>query len=119
MDITSLLSDEAVIGEMGRRLAAARVARRLTHAQLAKAAGVSKRTVERLEDGASTQMTNLIRCLRALDLLPGLERLLPQTPVNPLTLLKTGAAPSRVRHAQAGPGLGESETTPWTWGDEK
>jgi hypothetical protein len=42
-------TDEAVLGELGRRLAQVRLGKNLTQAQLAAKAGVSKRTVERLE----------------------------------------------------------------------
>lgn len=119
MKFESLLSDEAVLAEMGQRLAAARLERRLTQAQLAEAAGVSKRTVERLEDGASAQLTNLVRCLRALDRLEGLERLLPETPANPLDLLKQAkTGRSRVRSKRAS-GVAETGGAPWVWGDEK
>ena len=46
MKISRDLSDEAILREVGGRLAAARLARNLTQAALADAAGVSKRTVE-------------------------------------------------------------------------
>jgi transcriptional regulator with XRE-family HTH domain len=114
MRFTDLLSDEAVMTEMGRRLAEARLERQMTQAQLAEAAGVSKSTVERLEDGASTQLGNLIRCLRALGKLEALERLLPETPANPVELLRRrGARRSRVRRARGSPPPAE-----WSWGDE-
>jgi transcriptional regulator with XRE-family HTH domain len=119
MKFENLLSDEAVLAEMGQRLVAARLERRMTQAQLAQAAGVSKRTIERLEDGASAQVANLVRCLRALDRLEGLERLLPEQPVNPLDLLKQARAPrSRVRHSRA-EGVAEAGGSAWVWGDEK
>jgi transcriptional regulator with XRE-family HTH domain len=107
-----LLTDEAVLDEIGRRMTEARLARRMTQAQLARSAGVSKRTVERLEDGASTQLTNLVRCLRALGKLEQLDRLLPETPANPVDLLQRhGAARAR------GPRK-SGEAGAWTWGDE-
>ena len=119
MKFENLLSDEAVLAEMGQRLMAARLDRRLTQAQLAQAAGVSKRTVERLEDGASAQVTNLVRCLRALDRLEGLERLLPESPVNPLDLLSLAKARrARVRGSTQA-GLAEGGGAAWVWGDEK
>jgi len=119
MKFENLLSDEAVLAEMGQRLTAARLDRRLTQAQLAQAAGVSKRTVERLEDGASAQLTNLVRCLRALGKLEGLERLLPETPVNPLDLLsQVKARRTRVRGSKAS-GVAETGAPAWVWGDEK
>jgi DNA-binding XRE family transcriptional regulator len=97
-------------------MAATRIERHMTQAQLAEAAGVSKRTVERLEDGASTQLGNLIRCLRALDRLEGIERLLPEMPVNPIELLKrSGASRMRARAPKAAP----ATSAGWSWGDEK
>lgn len=121
MKFETLLSDDAVLAEMGQRLVAARLERRMTQAQLAQAAGVSKRTIERLEDGASAQVTNLVRCLRALDRLEGLERLLPEPPVNPLELLRQAKTPrSRVRRSRAeADGVAEASGPAWVWGDEK
>jgi len=128
MNFTNLLSDAAVTQEMGRRFAAARLERQLTQAQLAEAAGVSKRTVERLEDGEPTQLANVIRCLRALDKLDGLERLLPETPINPLEQLRSHrgrrqrARPSKgggSSHVSAGPSEGAQPASPWVWGDRK
>ena len=45
-------TDEAVLSELGGRLARVRLARNFTQAGLARQAGVSKRTVERLESGS-------------------------------------------------------------------
>ena len=113
MKFDNLLSDQAVLAELGLRIADARLARRMTQAQLADAAGVSKRTVERLEDAGSTQLANLVRCLRALGRLEGLERLFPETPVNPVELLRRGRRRHRTRTQKAAP-----SPAPWTWGDE-
>jgi transcriptional regulator with XRE-family HTH domain len=119
MKFENLLSDDAVLAEMGQRLVAARLERRMTQAQLAQAAGVSKRTVERLEDGGSAQLSNLVRCLRALTRLEGLERLLPETPVSPIDLLKQAKGRrSRVRTPAASKtGVAEPGAA-WVWGDE-
>lgn len=74
--IESLLSDEAILQEVGCRLLRRRLDLEQTQEELAKEAGVSKRTVERLEAGESTQMTSFLRILRALDLLTGLDQAL-------------------------------------------
>lgn len=113
MKITNLTTDDAALVEFGRRMAEARLARQMTQARFAEAAGVSKRTIERLEDGASTQSGNLIRCLRALDKLDGLDRLLPEAPSNPIALLERhGKARQRARSEESA-----ELATPWTWGD--
>jgi len=122
MKFTNLLSDDAVTEELGRRIAAARLERQITQAQLADAAGVSKRTVERLESGEPTQLANLIRCLRALDRLENLERFLAETPISPIEQLKGHR--TRRRRARPSKGGASSSTAAapsegWVWGDKK
>ncbi|MEO6014528.1 MAG: helix-turn-helix domain-containing protein [Devosia sp.] len=114
MRFTDSLTDEAVLAELGQRVMATRLARRMTQADLALAAGVSKRTVERLEDGQSSQLSNLIRCLRALGRIEALDALLPEQPANPIDQL-TRRRPVRVR---GGRGLAEAPARRWIWGDE-
>lgn len=115
MRIDHLFTDEAILAELACRITAARLARQFTQAALAKEAGVSKSTVERLENGVSVQLTSLIRCLRALGLVEALEQFLPETPVNPLVLLKRqGKVKQRVRSKRKT----VSQPDRWTWGDE-
>ena len=59
-------TDEQLLAELGRRLARCRLDMDATQAALAFEAGISKRTLERIEAGASVQTTSLIRVLRAL-----------------------------------------------------
>lgn len=82
MDISNLLTDDEVLAEFGRRLEQTRLGLELTQARLAANAGVSKRTVERIENGQSAQLASLIRVLRALDLLSNLELALPKAQKN-------------------------------------
>ena len=122
MKFSPLLTDDAIAGEVGRRIAAIRLERRMTQAQVAAAAGVAKRTVERLEDGQPAQLATLIRCLRVLDRLDGLERLLPEVAVNPIDQLRgRRAARQRVRPSKAeATGMAEGgPAKPWVWGDER
>lgn len=115
MKFNNLLSDEAVITELGHRVAEARLACQMTQEKLAEEAGVSKRTVERLEGGESTQLSNLVRCLRALKKLEGFEHFLPETPPSPIELLERhGKSRSRMRASRQSPSV-----APWSWSDEK
>lgn len=82
------MTDEAVLGELGMRLSRRRIDRGLTQATLAEQAGVSKRTVERIEAGAVVQTLSLVRILRVLELLSGLDSLVPETGPSPMELLK-------------------------------
>jgi len=113
MRILNEHSDQAVLSHLGTRLSAVRIARDLTQAQLAHDAGVSKRTVERIETGESAQLTSFIRILRALGLLSRLEELLPPPQPGPMDLLRrAGRMPQRAR------GTDTPSGEPWTWADE-
>lgn len=112
MTSLGLQTDDAVLAEIGDRLGVARLSRDLTQADLAHAAGVSKRTVERMEAGQSAQLTSFIRVLRALDLLGGLEVLLPPARPSPIDLLRREGQPPRRASGTSMP-AGE----PWHWGE--
>lgn len=118
MKITPLNTDEAVLGELGRRLGAYRLQRQMTQAQLAEAAGVSKRTVERLEAGESVQLNNLLRILRILEKLENLERFLPEVPANPIDLLERHGKVRQRARPDAAPDDAR-EPAPFKWGDEQ
>ena len=99
------ITDERALGELGRRLARARLDRNLTQAAMAAEAGVSRSTVSRLEAGESTQLTNLLRILRALGLLQNLDALVPPPTVQPLQMLERRGviAPAQARKRFPGP----------------
>ena len=116
MKFGPLATDALILSELGRRLEAERLAQDLTQAQLAAQAGVSKRTVERLEAGQSSAIGSLIRCLRALNRLDGLDALLPEPQPNPVSVLKLrGKTRQRARPSTEVPPGGK----PWAWGDER
>ena len=118
MEITSELTDKAVLHEIGHRLERRRIDAGLTQAQLAEEAGISKRTVERIAAGHSTDFVMLLRVLRALKLLEGLDQLVPDLPQSPLVLLKgRGRARKRVgqsRRSQDGTAA-PKPAPPWKW----
>ena len=66
-NFTPELSDEATQQVLGKRLAQHRISAALTQAQLALRAGVSPRTIVRMEGGQGADLRNFIRVLRALD----------------------------------------------------
>ena len=106
-------TDEAILAELGARLCSVRLSRDLTEAQLSQDAGVSKRTVERIEAGQSAHLTSFIRILRTLDLLDGLGFLLPPPQPGPMDLLRRAGTPP-----QRATGSIEPSAEPWTWTDE-
>jgi putative transcriptional regulator len=117
MRITSNISDDAVLREIGERLARTRLERNVTQGALATEAGVSKATIERLEAGEPVKSTNLIRVLRALGLLEGLDRLVPEPLPSPVERLRLqGRRRRRARTPRTG---SEPHTESWRWADEQ
>jgi len=117
MAFSNQWTDDAVLAEIGERMSRARLSRDLTQAALARSAGVSKRTVERIEAGESAQLTSFIRLLRALDLLEGLESLLPPPRPGPIELLRhQGRAAQRASGSRGGSAPRGDE--PWSWGED-
>jgi len=116
MVIHSSLSDGEVLQQLGRRLEAIRLGRNQTQAQLARQAGVSKRTIERLESGAvAVQLSGFVRVCRALDLLDRLDAFVPEPLVSPIALLKLRGRSRRRASGKPAPGPAPKA---WTWGDE-
>jgi transcriptional regulator with XRE-family HTH domain len=117
MKITDQLSDQAILRELGDRFAAARLARNLTQATLAEEAGVSKRTVERLESGeVAARLSGLVRVCRVLDMVDRLDALVPSPAVSPVEQLKL--AGRRRKRASGRRRPAASATKKWKWGDE-
>ena len=116
MRISADLTDDSVLAELGQRLAARRIALRLSQAALAERAGLGKRTVERIEAGHSAQLTGWIRLLRALELLPALDALVPEESLSPLAALeRQSRRPQRVRRSES---KVDDTAADWTWGDQ-
>jgi transcriptional regulator with XRE-family HTH domain len=114
MKIIATLNDDAVLAEIGQRLARVRLDQGMTQAELAYEAGLSKRSIERLEAGDSVQFVSLIGVLRVLGRLGGLDSLLPEPGIRPLDLLALrGKERQRASKKQRDNPVG----TPWTWGD--
>jgi transcriptional regulator with XRE-family HTH domain len=117
MKISPQLIDAATLQELGGRLAGVRIEQGLTQAVLAEQAGVSKRTVERLESGeVATQLSGFLRVCRALGLLERFDLLLPERASEPMAQLKQqGRKRQRARGQKTPAGTPKK----WTWGDGK
>ena len=114
MKITQDNSDAAVLKELGNRIARYRLNTNLSQAAFAKEAGISQRTLIRIEHGESTQSTHLIRILRTLHLLENFDAVIPEPAISPLQQLQMQGK-SRQR-ASPKPEKPVSKK-PWSWGD--
>lgn len=114
--ISAQLTDEKILEELGARLAGTRLGRNLTQAALAEQAGVSKRTVERLESGAvATQLSGFLRVCRVLGLLETFGNLVPEAVVSPMEQLKRQRGK---RKRATGKNAAPAKPGKWTWGDD-
>lgn len=113
--VTFEMSDETLLKELGSRIARARLNKNVTQDTLAKEAGVSLPTVQRIEAGHSTQLTNLLRILRALRMTQNLDALLPAPPVSPLQKLKMHGKERRRASGPSNPQAGGE----WSWEEKK
>ena len=114
MQITKHSTDQAILSELGERLARSRLSGNLTQAELAAEAGVSKRTVERMESGESVQLTSFVRIVRALGLADKIDVLVPEPSLSPMEQLELkGKERQRASTAKTE----EDPSKPWTWGE--
>src|ERR1700679_4086422 len=109
MNIEELMTDDAVLAELGRRLARHRLERNWTPAEMAAEAGLGQATVQRAERGESVQMTSMVKLLRTLGLLGALDAAVPESIVLPIAQLERAQRGVRRRasggsHPAAEPG---------------
>jgi transcriptional regulator with XRE-family HTH domain len=112
MQLSKSMTDEAILAELGQRLARQRIDGQITQAELAHQAGVSKRTVERIEAGASAQMASIIRICRVLDLIGALDRFVPEAGPRPMDLVKLKG---KVRRRASSARRFQDSDDSWTW----
>jgi transcriptional regulator with XRE-family HTH domain len=89
---------QAALGERVRKL---RLSRNMDQLTTAGRAGISEKALRNLEAGRGSTVETLLRTLKALDSLQGIEMLAPDVTVNPLALLHSAKAPQRVRRPRA------------------
>lgn len=119
MKLTADLTDDAVLAALGERIARQRIEANLTQAALAREAGVSKSTIERLEAGSGCELIRLIRVLRVLKLVEGFDALIPELPPSPIAELELrGKQRQRARRSRAPASRSETPKKPWTWGEQ-
>ena len=108
-------SPESIAEEIGRRLGQLRLSRNIKQSELARDAGVSERTLRRLESGKGATLDSFIKILIALKLQQNMGTLVPDPSIRPTERIRTGGSErKRARQAKTSkPGKG------WQWGSER
>ena len=101
MDQLSFKSIEELQSSLGEQLQSLRLAKNLDQRNTAEKAGISEKALRNLEAGRGSTVESLLRVLKALDSLEGIEMLAPKPSVNPLALLRSTKVRQRVRHPRA------------------
>ncbi len=109
----SVATSNQIEAALCRRLESIRLSRNITQAQLAGEAGVSPRTIGRLEKGQGVSLDTFIRIMIALRIQQNLEALLPDPAVRPVERVGIGDGERK----RARPGRSIDEHTAWSWGD--
>ncbi len=90
-----------------------RLSRNITQLQLSEEAGVSLRTIGRLEKGEGVSLDTFIRVMMALGLQQNLKMLLPEPSIKPIE--RVGIV--RKERKRAHPSSSSIKKQRWTWGD--
>ena len=98
MDDMSFKSAEELQSILGEQLQSLRIAKNLDQRTTAEKGGISEKALRNLEAGRGSSVESLLRVLKALDSLEGIEMLAPNPSVNPIALLHSTEARRRVRH---------------------
>jgi len=109
----SVATSDQLEAALCKRLENIRLSRNITQIQLADEAGVSPRTIGRLEKGQGVSVDTFIRVLTALGIQQNLEALLPDPTVRPIERIDIGGGERK----RARPGLSSDKRAIWSWGD--
>ena len=112
------MTDEAVLAEIGQRLARRRLDRNLTQRELSDRAGVGRRAVQRIELGAPVTTQNLIRVLRALGSLDSLDAGILEPVPSPVQALRLHGHQRQRASGSRSDGQDATDGRPWRWGDD-
>ena len=109
MDMIDDMNDEALLQEVGRRIAFLRRSSQIKQEELAERAGISRYALSRLENGAGgIRLESFLSVLRSLNVLNRLSVVLPEPTLTPIQLVELekkseGALPKRIRTRRSSP----------------
>ena len=109
MKITKLMPEAEILRELAERLARIRKAQGYSQTELATEAGIGVATLRRIESGRDSQLETWLKLLKALDMVPAIDTLLPENFNSPMVEVLAG---KRRKRTNLSPSSGI------VWGDE-
>lgn len=96
LSLKSIPELQAILGEQLKHL---RISKDVDQITTAEKAGISEKSLRNLEAGSGSTVGSLLRVLKALDSLEGLQHIAPQPSISPLALLQDSKVRRRVRRS--------------------
>lgn len=113
-------SSQQSIQSLGHQLEQMRLSKNLSQSAVASEAGVSRRTITRMEAGETVSLDTFIRVLKVYDIADRLATLFPTHSVRPIERVKLGGKQrkraSSVNRSVKGSAV-TSDQEPWSWDD--
>jgi putative transcriptional regulator len=113
-------SSQQSIQALGHQLEQMRLSENLSQSAVASEAGVSRRTITRMEAGETVSLDTFIRVLKVYDIADRLATLFPTHSVRPIERVKLGGK-QRKRASSVNRSIKSSAVTsdqePWSWDD--
>lgn len=99
---------------LGKRIEDIRLSRNITQRMIANEAGISERTLWRLETGKGVSLDTFIRVLIALNLQDRLAELLPDQEIRPMERIMK----NRTQRKRARPIRNKKSDDSWSWSED-
>lgn len=112
--VSSPMTPRGLRTEIGGRLAQLRLARNVTQEALARDAGLSLRTLRRLEAGSPCSLDSFLRVALAVGLGDAIAAAVPASDIRPIERVAARGAERR----RARPAKGREAEAAWSWGEE-
>lgn len=114
-----IMSNQQIEAEMGERIRRRRLDMNISQTELARRAGVARRTITSVEHGEGCSLQTLIALVRALRALEWIDQFLPDPGISPMALLlQENEVKYRVKRRKHA-GQPKKTVGEWKWGDEQ
>lgn len=115
----NLLNSQQMEQHLCKRLESIRLMKNISQAKLAEEAGVSRRTISRMENGKGVSLDTFIRVMQALNLTSQLNALIPSTDIRPIDRVnRRGRKAPRKNASSPRNKKDRAAEEKWQWGDE-